>query len=94
VRLKCCSAVFYDKLRVNSRSNRKGIFYWQDILGHGIGWFAGLARAMISVTVVGNSILLGRYNPKFAAREDATRRSQVIRVNPAIQTKISKRRLN
>jgi len=27
---------------------------------------AGLAMAMSSVTVVGNSILLGRYKPKFA----------------------------
>ena len=42
------------------------------ILGTGIfGWLpmlAGLAMAMSSVTVVGNSILLGRYKPKFAAR--------------------------
>src|ERR671925_615541 len=33
------------------------------------GWLpmlAGLAMAMSSVTVVGNSILLGRYKPKFA----------------------------
>jgi hypothetical protein len=32
------------------------------------GWLpmlAGLAMAMSSVTVVGNSILLGRYKPKF-----------------------------
>ena len=32
------------------------------------GWFppvAGAAMAMSSVTVVGNSILLGRYKPKF-----------------------------
>jgi Cu+-exporting ATPase len=40
------------------------------ILGVGIfGWLpmlAGLAMAMSSVTVVGNSILLGRYKPKFA----------------------------
>ena len=33
------------------------------------GWlpmFAGLAMAMSSVTVVGNSILLGRYKPRSA----------------------------
>jgi Cu+-exporting ATPase len=40
------------------------------ILGVGIfGWLpmlAGLAMAMSSVTVVGNSILLGRYKPRFA----------------------------
>jgi Cu+-exporting ATPase len=36
-----------------------GIFGWLPIL-------AGVAMAMSSVTVVGNSILLGRYKPKFA----------------------------
>ena len=36
-----------------------GIFGWLPML-------AGLAMAMSSVTVVGNSILLGRYKPKFA----------------------------
>jgi P-type Cu+ transporter len=40
-------------------------------IGGGIfGWlpmFAGLAMGMSSVTVVGNSILLGRYKPKFAS---------------------------
>jgi hypothetical protein len=30
---------------------------------------AGLAMAMSSVTVVGNSILLGRYKPRFAMRK-------------------------
>jgi P-type Cu+ transporter len=30
---------------------------------------AGLAMAMSSVTVVGNSILLGRYKPKFASKK-------------------------
>jgi len=42
-----------------------------------VGWLpmlAGLAMAMSSVTVVGNSILLGKYNPKFAAREGRTKR--------------------
>jgi hypothetical protein len=38
---------------------------------------AGLAMAMSSVTVVGNSILLGRYKPRFAnkkpKREDLER---------------------
>src|SRR5215217_5366698 len=37
-----------------------GIFGWLPML-------AGLAMAMSSVTVVGNSILLGRYKPKFAS---------------------------
>ncbi|HKG42533.1 MAG TPA: hypothetical protein VKA98_10375 [Nitrososphaeraceae archaeon] len=35
-----------------------------------IGWLpmlVGLAMAMSSVTVVGNSILLGRYKPRFAS---------------------------
>jgi Cu+-exporting ATPase len=35
------------------------IFRWLPML-------AGLAMAMSSVTVVGNSILLGRYKPRFA----------------------------
>jgi len=43
------------------------------ILGVGIfGWLpmlAGLAMAMSSVTVVGNSILLGRYKPRFAKKK-------------------------
>lgn len=42
-----------------------------------VGWLpmlAELALAMSSVTVVGNSILLGRYNPKFVVREEGTRR--------------------
>jgi hypothetical protein len=30
---------------------------------------AGVAMAMSSVTVVGNSILLGRYKPRFAKRK-------------------------
>ncbi|MGH9988249.1 MAG: heavy metal translocating P-type ATPase, partial [Nitrososphaeraceae archaeon] len=37
-----------------------GIFGWLPLL-------AGVAMAMSSVTVVGNSILLGRYKPKFAS---------------------------
>jgi Cu+-exporting ATPase len=47
-----------------------GIFGWLPML-------AGLAMAMSSVTVVGNSILLGRYRPRFAnkrpKREDLER---------------------
>jgi P-type Cu+ transporter len=39
-----------------------GIFGWLPML-------AGLAMAMSSVTVVGNSILLGRYKPKFTIRK-------------------------
>ena len=39
-----------------------GIFGWLPML-------AGVAMAMSSVTVVGNSILLGRYKPKFAKKE-------------------------
>jgi Cu+-exporting ATPase len=43
------------------------------LLGVGIfGWLpmlAGVAMAMSSVTVVGNSILLGRYKPKFAGKK-------------------------
>ena len=38
-----------------------GIFGWLSML-------AGLAMAMSSATVVGNSILLGRYKPKFASK--------------------------
>jgi hypothetical protein len=30
---------------------------------------AGIAMAMSSVTVVGNSILLGRYKPRFAGKK-------------------------
>jgi len=37
-----------------------GIFGWLPML-------AGIAMAMSSVTVVGNSILLGRYKPRFAS---------------------------
>jgi Cu+-exporting ATPase len=40
-----------------------GIFGWLPML-------AGLAMAMSSVTVVGNSILLGRYKPRFAKKQD------------------------
>jgi Cu+-exporting ATPase len=39
-----------------------GIFGWLPML-------AGVAMAMSSVTVVGNSILLGRYKPKFVAKK-------------------------
>ena len=45
-----------------------GIFGWLPML-------AGLAMAMSSVTVVGNSILLGRYKPRFAIRK--TRQKQI-----------------
>src|SRR5919108_1442154 len=44
-----------------------GIFGWLPML-------AGLAMAMSSVTVVGNSILLGRYKPKFASIKSRRRR--------------------
>jgi P-type Cu+ transporter len=43
-----------------------GIFGWLPML-------AGLAMAMSSVTVVGNSILLGRYKPKFTSRKKLKR---------------------
>ncbi|MGH9951243.1 MAG: hypothetical protein ACRD5J_06425, partial [Nitrososphaeraceae archaeon] len=39
-----------------------GIFGWLPML-------AGVAMAMSSVTVVGNSILLGRYKPRFAKKK-------------------------
>lgn len=39
-----------------------GIFGWLPML-------AGVAMAMSSVTVVGNSILFGRYKPKFAVKK-------------------------
>ena len=39
-----------------------GIFEWLPML-------AGVAMAMSSVTVVGNSILLERYKPRFAERK-------------------------
>jgi P-type Cu+ transporter len=39
-----------------------GIFGWLPML-------AGVAMAMSSVTVVGNSIMLGRYKPRFAERK-------------------------
>ena len=42
-----------------------GIFGWLPML-------AGLAMAMSSVTVVGNSILLGRYRPNFAKKRQKT----------------------
>ena len=45
-----------------------GIFGWLPML-------AGLAMAMSSVTVVGNSILLGRYKPRFAVRK--TRQKEI-----------------
>ena len=47
-----------------------GIFGWLPML-------AGLAMAMSSVTVVGNSILLGRYKPKFAARKSRRSREEI-----------------
>jgi len=45
-----------------------GIFGWLPML-------AGLAMAMSSVTVVGNSILLGRYRPNFAKKRQKNRRN-------------------
>jgi P-type Cu+ transporter len=44
------------------------------------GWLpmlAGLAMAMSSVTVVGNSILLGRYKPRFAAAKRKKKERQI-----------------
>jgi P-type Cu+ transporter len=45
------------------------------------GWLpmlAGLAMAMSSVTVVGNSILLGRYKPKFTIRKSTKKEEEEI----------------
>jgi P-type Cu+ transporter len=47
-----------------------GIFGWLPML-------AGLAMAMSSVTVVGNSILLGRYKPRFATARLKRRQEQL-----------------
>ena len=63
-----------------------------------VGWLpmlAGLAMAMSYITVVGNSILLGRYDPKFSLQSEkkVQEENQEIRVNPSIRTKISKRRV-
>ena len=44
-----------------------GIFGWLPML-------AGVAMAMSSVTVVGNSILLGRYKPRFATKKGKKRK--------------------
>jgi Cu+-exporting ATPase len=46
-----------------------GIFGWLPML-------AGLAMAMSSVTVVGNSILLGRYKPRFAVSRKSRREEE------------------
>lgn len=51
-------------------------------MGVGIfGWlpmFAGLAMAMSSVTVVGNSILLGRYKPRFAYKKNQREKNFIL----------------
>ncbi|MFZ0511210.1 MAG: heavy metal translocating P-type ATPase, partial [Candidatus Nitrosopolaris sp.] len=47
-----------------------GIFGWLPML-------AGLAMAMSSVTVVGNSILLGRYKPIFTTKKSIRRREEI-----------------
>ena len=47
-----------------------GIFGWLPML-------AGLAMAMSSVTVVGNSILLGRYKPRFATTKQKRKEGQI-----------------
>jgi P-type Cu+ transporter len=46
-----------------------GVFGWLPML-------AGLAMAMSSVTVVGNSILLGRYKPRFAVSRRSRREEE------------------
>ena len=43
--------------------------------------FAGLAMAMSSVTVVGNSILLRRYKPKFASIKPKKKKSIPMRIS-------------
>jgi Cu+-exporting ATPase len=47
-----------------------GIFRWLPML-------AGLAMAMSSITVVGNSILLGRYKPRFATTKQKRKEGQI-----------------
>ena len=47
------------------------IFGWLPIL-------AGVAMALSSVSVVGNSMLLGRYKPKFAAPSTEPKQQQKI----------------
>jgi hypothetical protein len=52
-----------------------GIFEWLPML-------AGLAMAMSSVTVVGNSILLRRYKPRFAKKkQDREKKSIPVRIS-------------
>jgi Cu+-exporting ATPase len=51
-----------------------GIFGWLPML-------AGLAMAMSSVTVVGNSILLGRYKPRFAVSRRSRREEEKLYSN-------------
>jgi P-type Cu+ transporter len=58
-----------------------GIFGWLPML-------AGLAMAMSSVTVVGNSILLGRYKPRFANKK--SRREDLERILYARPTTIQR----
>jgi P-type Cu+ transporter len=58
-----------------------GIFGWLPML-------AGLAMAMSSVTVVGNSILLGRYKPRFANKK--SKREDLERILYATPTTIQR----
>jgi P-type Cu+ transporter len=58
-----------------------GIFGWLPML-------AGLAMAMSSVTVVGNSILLGRYKPRFANKK--SKREELERILYARPTTIQR----
>ncbi|MDP8942229.1 MAG: hypothetical protein M3M84_06790 [Thermoproteota archaeon] len=52
-----------------------GIFEWLPML-------AGLEMEMSSVTVVGNSILLGRYKPRFAKKKpDREKKSLPVRIS-------------
>jgi P-type Cu+ transporter len=62
-----------------------GIFGWLPML-------AGLAMAMSSVTVVGNSILLGRYKPRFNTPHTVTNRPRHRYVLPKVELRQGLRR--
>jgi Cu+-exporting ATPase len=61
-----------------------GIFEWLPML-------AGLAMAMSSITVVGNSILLGRYKPRFKAAKQKREVLDLEQILPARTTTIKRR---